>query len=117
IYALRISMQTIQGKVTYAINILSPVATARILYQYGNLSTKASKVIIEALEVIVAFIKSCQLVHSSTTNQESHLRTADDDSQDYGDWSGMEDLVIENEKRQAGVHLEKICYDALHRAL
>jgi hypothetical protein len=45
------------------------------------------------------------------------LINADEDSQDYGDWSGFEEVVLQDETKQAAEHFLSVAYDSLHRML
>jgi hypothetical protein len=45
------------------------------------------------------------------------VNNGDEDSQDYGDWSGFEEVALQDETKQAAEHFLSVAYDSLHRML
>ncbi|RPB00967.1 hypothetical protein L873DRAFT_720070 [Choiromyces venosus 120613-1] len=109
--SLRTALVGIKGQTQGAIIVLTKVAsTANILNSYGRLS---NKLIFEALDLIQQYL----VVTKSVDESAGVSVHASEDSQDYGDWSGFNDIMIRDDQKAAAEHLSVTVYEALHRML
>lgn len=72
-------------------------ATANILNSYTRLS---NKLLLEVLDLLQQFLKSCRPPEGNGQNNSLPVNT-DEDSQDYGDWSGFEEVIVRDEAKKA----------------
>ena len=76
----------------------SSAATANILNSYTRLS---NKLLLEVLDLLQQFLKTCRPPEGSGQNNSLPVNNADEDSQDYGDWSGFEEVIVQDEAKKA----------------
>lgn len=76
---------------------IPPAATANILNSYTRLS---SKLLLEVLDLLQQFLKTCRPPEANSQSNPSPVNT-DEDSQDYGDWSGFEEVIVRDEAKKA----------------
>ncbi|KAG0638706.1 Mus7/MMS22 family-domain-containing protein [Tuber brumale] len=100
----------IKGQTQSAIILLTKASTANVLNSYGRLS---NKLIFEALNLIQQYL----VVTKSADESAGVSVQAGEDSQDYGDWSGFDDIIIRDDQRAAAEQLFVTVYEALHRML
>lgn len=112
--ALGTAMNTIQGKIPSAMKLLTPTGTGKL---FGTFNKVSHKLVIEALEVVNLYVKACQNSPALHPQSYSVSQQATEESQDYGDSSGMEDLVLEEERKAAGRHLLTVVYEPLLRMM
>ncbi|KAG0131051.1 Mus7/MMS22 family-domain-containing protein [Tuber indicum] len=108
--SLRSTLVGIKGQTQSAIVILTKASTANVLNSYGRLS---NKLIFEALDLIQEYL----VVTKSADESAGVSVQAGEDSQDYGDWSGFDDIIIKDDQRAAAEQLFVTVYEALHRML
>jgi vacuolar-type H+-ATPase subunit H len=75
----------------HAQRIVSQTPIKLILDLFDSRTTRLNATVLEGLQVIVMYLQKCgSLTGSSTTNSANTLISADEDSQDYGDWTDIE---------------------------
>ncbi|KAI5846576.1 Mus7/MMS22 family-domain-containing protein [Morchella snyderi] len=104
------ALSEIAGNVESAVRVLSKVSISSILHSHNRLS---HKLVIEVLLVVQQYVSSCKR-NDDLPPSTSHV---DDDSQDYGDWSGFADLVVQDAEKGAGKHISDTIYDSLRQML
>ena len=110
--ALYTAMSGVKGKVPSAMKLLTPAATGSLFSSFNKLS---HKLVMEGLEVVTLYLYACQHTAAPPVLSESVPDQASEESQDYGDWSGMEDLVLAGEMKAAGQHMVVVVYEPLLR--
>lgn len=75
--------------------LILPVSISSILHSHNRLS---HKLVIEVLHVVQQYVYSCK----KNDDLPPSTSQVDEDSQDYGDWSGFDDLVVQDAKKDAG---------------
>ena len=110
--ALCAVMSGIKGKVPSAMKLLTPAATGILFSSFNKISYK---LVMEGLEVVTLYLNSCQYTAAPPMQPEFILDQASEESQDYGDWSGMEDLALAGEMKAAGQHMIAVVYEPLLR--
>ncbi|KAI5787635.1 Mus7/MMS22 family-domain-containing protein [Peziza echinospora] len=104
-------MKSVDTKLPSAMKLFTPAATGTIFSAFNKVSPK---LVNEALNVLSAYLDACQYTPPSTADI-SQVVSVNEESQDYGDFEGMEDLVIEGEKKAAGELLISVAYEPLLR--
>ncbi|KAI9661546.1 MAG: hypothetical protein M1829_006237 [Trizodia sp. TS-e1964] len=110
------------------ISLKSALGTAKDLEHAGNLLSKASmgdifrlfdvkkirinKLVKQSLDIILEYVRLCSI----KPEPQATLHDSEE-SQDYGDWSGLEEMSSEVDKKQAARKLLEISYDPLCRLL
>ncbi|CUS07755.1 unnamed protein product [Tuber aestivum] len=108
--SLRTALAGIKGQTQSATIILTKASTANVLNSYGRLS---NRLIFEALDLIQQYL----VVIKSADESAGVSVQASEDSQDYGDWSGFDDIMIRADQKAAAEQLSVTVYEALHRML
>ncbi|KAF8473981.1 Mus7/MMS22 family-domain-containing protein [Kalaharituber pfeilii] len=106
-------MINMKGKVASVMKLLTPAATGSLFRSFNKLS---HKLVIEGLDVVMLYLTACQ--HTSALPPQTDSippEQSTEESQDYGDWAGMEDLVIQGERKAAAEQLITIVYEPLFR--
>ncbi len=100
--------------------LLAPTLTqVYLLFDAGR--SQVSKSIIEALDVLLAYLS----YYSKSSNSQIKVHDSNDDSQDYGDWSGFNDAddsqLLENDGgsalQQTAIRLQEIFLEPLRHLL
>ncbi|KAF8416746.1 Mus7/MMS22 family-domain-containing protein [Tirmania nivea] len=112
--ALCTAMSSVKGKVPSVVKLLTPAATGSLFNSFNKIS---HKLVMEGLEVVTLYLNVCQHTAEPPTQSELMPEQASEESQDYGDWSGMEDLVLAGEMKAAGQHMIEVVYEPLLRML
>ncbi|KAA8895421.1 Mus7/MMS22 family-domain-containing protein [Sphaerosporella brunnea] len=113
--SLRTELTAIPGQISSAMVLLTLASTANILGSYTRLPTR---LLIEVLDLLQQFLKTCKPVEGSESQRTiAPVNNNDEDSQDYGDWSGFEEVALQDETKQAAEHFISVAYDSLHRML
>ncbi|RPB20285.1 hypothetical protein L211DRAFT_771909, partial [Terfezia boudieri ATCC MYA-4762] len=110
--ALYTAMSSVKGKIPSAMKLLTPAATGSLFSSFNKLS---HKLVMEGLEVVTLYLNACQHTAAPPAQSELIPEQASEESQDYGDWSGMEDLVLAGELKAAGQHMVAVVYEPLLR--
>ncbi|KAF8433806.1 Mus7/MMS22 family-domain-containing protein [Terfezia claveryi] len=110
--ALYTAMSSVKGKIPSAMKLLTPAATGSLFSSFNKLS---HKLVMEGLEVVTLYLNACQHTAAPPAQSELIPEQASEESQDYGDWSGMEDLVLAGEMKAAGQHMVAVVYEPLLR--
>lgn len=108
--SLSFAMGSIKGNIQQAMVLLTSSATDHILTNHTKLTPK---LLTEVLNLLQSYITAC---HPSESTATVVINT-DDDSQDYGDWSGFEEVLMLDETKQAAQHFLSTAYDPLFRLL
>lgn len=66
-----------------------------ILNSYNRLS---HKLVVEVLLLVQRYLLVCKIPEGPSS---LIVQSADEDSQDYGDWSGFDDLVVQDQRKPA----------------
>lgn len=74
---------------------LTHSAITNILNSYNQLS---HKLVVEVLQLVQRYILVCKIQEGPSSLV---VQSADEDSQDYGDWSGFDDLVLQDQRKPA----------------
>jgi len=112
--ALCTAMASANGKVLSAMKLLTPAATGCLFSSFNKIS---HKLVMEGLEVVTLYLDACQPTAVPLAQPELMPEQASEESQDYGDWSGMEDLVLAGEMKAAGQHMVTVVYEPLLRMI
>ncbi|CBF69831.1 hypothetical protein AN6261.2 [Aspergillus nidulans FGSC A4] len=102
----------------HAQKIVSQTPIKLILDLFDSRTTRLNATVLEGLQVIVMYLQKCgSLTGSSTTNSANTLISADEDSQDYGDWTDIEAVYgYESPPITSGVeHVEQVFHPAVSR--
>ncbi|KAL3439402.1 Mus7/MMS22 family-domain-containing protein [Aspergillus tetrazonus] len=102
----------------HAQKIVSQTPIKLILDLFDSRTTRLNATVLEGLQVIVMYLQKCgSLTGSSTTNSANTLILADEDSQDYGDWTDIEAVYgYESPPITPGVeHVEQVFHPAVSR--
>ncbi|KAL4820193.1 Mus7/MMS22 family-domain-containing protein [Aspergillus spinulosporus] len=102
----------------HAQKIVSQTPIKSILDLFDSRMTRLNATVLEGLQVIVMYLQKCgSLTDSSTTNLANTLISADEDSQDYGDWTDIEAVYgYESPPIPPGVeHVEQVFHPAVSR--
>ncbi|KAL4760180.1 uncharacterized protein BDW70DRAFT_169029 [Aspergillus foveolatus] len=102
----------------HAQKIVSQTPIKLILDLFDSRTTRLNATVLEGLQVIVMYLQKCgSLTGSSTTNSANTLISADEDSQDYGDWTDIEAVYgYESPPITPGVeHVEQVFHPAVSR--
>jgi hypothetical protein len=78
-------------------------STANILNSYVRFS---NKLLLEVLDLLQQFLKVFGNQERASVDASIPTNNSNDDSQDYGDWSCVEELAIQDEAKQAA----EVCY-------
>lgn len=74
---------------------LTHAVIANILNSHSRLS---HKLVVEVLQLVQRYIFTCKMQEVSPSLT---VQSTDEDSQDYGDWSGFDDLVVQDQRKPA----------------
>lgn len=110
--ALGTAMVSVKGMIPCAMKLLTFSGTGGL---YNSFSQVSQQLVMEALEVVNLYLKACRQAPACAQQSALMSEQANEESQDYGDWSAMEDLVFEDEKKAAGEHLIRVLYEPLLR--
>lgn len=100
-----------------AINTARSLAAVKILFTptlgdvfglFDARQTRFNKVIMQALDVVLSFTQKCVFVQRQERSQ-----AVNEDSQEYGDWSAIEENEEDQIRRAAAVHL----HESIHKPL
>ncbi|KAL7267925.1 hypothetical protein RUND412_009473 [Rhizina undulata] len=108
--SLGAALAGINGNIQNAMAILTKASISNIIASHNKLS---HKLILEVLEILQKYLNICTAAPSAPPAAVQ----ANDDSQDYGDWSAYDDLIFAGERKNAAEHLMNVAYDSLHRML
>lgn len=112
--ALCMAMISVKGMISSAMKLLTFSVTGGLYSSFNQIS---QQLVMEALEVVDLYLKACQQAPACAQQPALMPEQASEESQDYGDWTGIEDLVFEDEKKAAGEHLITVLYEPLLRML
>ncbi|KAL4754669.1 hypothetical protein BDW72DRAFT_189961 [Aspergillus terricola var. indicus] len=102
----------------HAQKIVSQTPIKSILDLFDSRMTRLNATVLEGLQVIVIYLQKCgSLAGSSTTSLANTLTSADEDSQDYGDWTEIEAVYgYESPPITPGVeHVDQVFHPAVSR--
>ncbi|KAL6235187.1 Mus7/MMS22 family-domain-containing protein [Aspergillus navahoensis] len=102
----------------HAQKIVSQTPIKSILDLFDSRTTRLNATVLEGLQVIVIYLQKCSsLTSPSTASVASPPISADEDSQDYGDWTDIEAVYgTESPPITAGVeHVEQVFHPAVSR--
>ncbi|KAL4741542.1 Mus7/MMS22 family-domain-containing protein [Aspergillus similis] len=102
----------------HAQKIVSQTPIKSILDLFDGRTSRLNATVLEGLQVIVVYLQKCgSLTGSSTTSLANTLISADEDSQDYGDWTDIEAVYgYESPPLTPGVeHVEQVFHPAVSR--
>ncbi|KAL5051483.1 hypothetical protein BDW71DRAFT_171143 [Aspergillus fruticulosus] len=102
----------------HAQKIVSQMPIKSILDLFDSRTTRLNATVLEGLQVIATYLQKCSsLTGPSTASAASPPISADEDSQDYGDWSDIEAVYgYESPPVTPGVeHVEQVFHPAVSR--
>ncbi|KAH0555880.1 hypothetical protein GP486_006176 [Trichoglossum hirsutum] len=100
----------ISKRTDLAMALLSRNTTADVFQLFDAKKNRLNKVISQSITIIQEYVKT----FNSRNDHQSTPQT-NEDSQDYGDWSALEDIVSQEFSCKAAEHLRNIVYDSLLR--
>ncbi|KAI9768575.1 MAG: hypothetical protein M1840_004772 [Geoglossum simile] len=93
-----------------AITLLTRHSTADVFHLFDAKKHRLNTVVSQATAIVQEYVKI-----SSHRNKCQSAPPSNEDSQDYGDWSALEDMVSQELGNGAAEHLCKTVYDSLLR--
>ncbi|KAL4978483.1 Mus7/MMS22 family-domain-containing protein [Aspergillus desertorum] len=102
----------------HAQKVVSQTPIKSILDLFDSRTTRLNATVLEGLQVIVIYLQKCSLLTApSTTSVANPPISADEDSQDYGDWTDIEAVYWhEFPPINPGIeHVEQIFHPAVSR--
>ncbi|KAI5799872.1 Mus7/MMS22 family-domain-containing protein [Geopyxis carbonaria] len=113
--SLCLSMSSVRGQPQIAMALLTKSASTTLFNSFTRVSPR---LVLEVLSLVQEFVASSKKVVDPNSAQQQSAAIEEDDSQDFGDWSALEDFARQDDdEKKAAEHLLSIAYGSLFHLL